>query len=196
MNLRKIYEDEQALLQGHFLLSSGKHSEFYLQSARVLEDPKTANLLASELAKKLKALHPKIDYVASPAIGGLIIGYALAQALNARFIFTERQNKQMTLRRGFDIPKNAKVIICEDIITTGKSAQECANVLRQKNAQILGFCAIANRGICKSFKTKQTKNECEIQEEVICLDEFVFELFEPQNCPLCKSSKAIKPGSR
>ena len=106
MDLRAIYKDANALLEGHFLLSSGKHSKYYLQSAKVLEDPKTAELLATKLAKMINEAGIKVDTICSPALGGLLAGYELSRALNARFIFTERVNKVMTLRRGFEVKKD------------------------------------------------------------------------------------------
>ena len=106
MNVEQIYKDANALLEGHFKLSSGNHSKFYLQSAKVLEDPKTAKLLAEELAKQIKQSGIKVDAVCSPALGGLIAGFALATALDVRFIFAERVDGEMTIRRGFEVSYN------------------------------------------------------------------------------------------
>jgi orotate phosphoribosyltransferase len=149
MNVKEIYEKYGALLKGHFLLSSGKHSEYYLQSARVLEHPEVAESLAKELAKQIKEAGLEVDTVCSPAIGGLLAGYELARALGVRFIFTERVNGEMTLRRGFEVKPGEKVLICEDIITTGGSAMEAAREVEKRGAEVVGFAAIANRGICK-----------------------------------------------
>ena len=109
MDVKKIYEDYKALLKGHFLLSSGKHSEYYLQSARVLEYPEIAQKLLTELADEIKKAGIKVDTVCSPAIGGLLAGYELARALGVRFIFTERVKGEMTLRRGFEVKEGEKV---------------------------------------------------------------------------------------
>ena len=198
--LKKIYEKYGALLQGHFLLSSGKHSKYYLQSAKVLEYPKVAEKLAKELAKQIKEAGIEVDTVCSPAIGGLLAGYELARALGVRFIFTERVKGEMTLRRGFEVKPNEKVLICEDIITTGGSAMEAAREIEKRGAKIVGFAAIANRGICKRINGKtQRKSECKLPEDkpFFALEDFDFEVYEEENCPMCKEgSKPIKPGSR
>ena len=193
MDLKKIYEENGALLKGHFLLSSGKHSEYYLQSAKVLENPKLAEEILNELAKEIKKANMEIDTVCSPAIGGLLAGYELARALEVRFIFTERVKGEMSLRRGFDVKKNEKILICEDIITTGKSAMEAAREVEKRGAKVVVFASIANRGICN-----KRKNECKLPQDIpfFALEDFDFEVYEEENCPLCKTSKPIKPGSR
>jgi len=200
LNVREIYKKHGALLKGHFLLSSGKHSKFYLQSARVLEYPEVAQKLAQELAKEITEYGIKIDTVCSPAIGGLLAGYELARALGVRFIFTERVKGKMTLRRGFEVKKDEKVLICEDIITTGGSAMEAAREIEKRGGIVVAFAAIANRGICKRANGKnERKNECKLPEDkpFFALADFDFEVYEPENCPMCKAgSKPIKPGSR
>jgi len=198
--LKKIYEKYGALLKGHFLLSSGKHSEYYLQSARVLEYPEVAEKLANELAKQIKDAGIEIDTVCSPAIGGLLAGYELARALGVRFIFTERVKGEMTLRRGFEVKDDERVLICEDIITTGGSAMEAAREIEKRGAKVVAFAAIANRGVCKRTNGKsERKSECKLPEDkpFFALDDFDFEVYEPENCPMCKAgSTPIKPGSR
>ncbi|WP_024787316.1 MULTISPECIES: orotate phosphoribosyltransferase [unclassified Lebetimonas] len=200
MNVKDIYEKHAALLKGHFLLSSGKHSEYYLQSARVLEYPEVAETLAKELAKKIIEAGVKVDTVCSPAIGGLLAGYELARALDVRFIFTERVNGKMTLRRGFEVKENEKVLICEDIITTGGSAMEAAREIEKRGGRVVGFGAIANRGVCKRVNGKtERKPECKLPQNkpFFALEDFDFEVYEPENCPMCKTgSKPVKPGSR
>ncbi len=200
MNLKQIYKDNGALLEGHFLLSSGNHSRFYLQSAKVLENPKTAEILAKNLAKKIKEANIQIDTVCSPALGGILAGYELARALNVRFIFAERVAGKMTIRRGFEIIKNENVLICEDIITTGGSALEAGEVVKSLGGNIVGFAAIANRGFCKIYgEDKEQKKECKLPKNLpfFALGNFEFEIYEPNNCPMCKEgTKAIKPGSR
>ncbi len=200
MNIEQIYKDSSALLEGHFKLSSGNHSQFYLQSAKVLEDPKTAKLLAEELAKQIKESGIKIDAVCSPALGGLIAGFALATALDVRFIFAERVDGQMTIRRGFEVKENENYVICEDIITTGGSALEAAKQIQNNGGNIVAFAALANRGFCKrNGTTNSPKENCKLPNNVplFALDDFTFEMYSPENCPLCKDgSTAIKPGSR
>ncbi len=200
IDLEEIYKQSGALLEGHFLLSSGNHSNRYLQSAKVLENPKTAELLLGELAKMIKNADTKVDTVCSPALGGLLAGYELAKTLGVRFIFTERVDKIMTLRRGFQVQKGEKVLICEDIITTGGSALEAAKVIESQGGEIVGFSAIANRGFCSIYGSdKEQKKECKLPKNLpfFALGDFEFEIYEPDSCPLCKEgSKAIKPGSR
>ena len=201
MDIAQIYKDANALLEGHFLLSSGRHSPFYLQSAKVLENPKTAEKLAKALAEKIKEAKISLDCVCSPALGGILAGYELARALGVRFIFTERVNGEMTLRRGFEVKVKEKILVCEDIITTGGSAMESASVLRTLGAEIVGFAALANRGICNRFNSPNTfdTQECklDINLPLFALEDFVFETYDAKSCPLCKQgSVAIKPGSR
>jgi len=200
MDVKKIYMDADALLEGHFKLSSGNHSQFYLQSAKVLEDPKTAKLLADALAKQIKASDLEIDTVCAPALGGLIAGFALAQALDVRFIFAERVDGVMNIRRGFEVSKGEKVLMCEDIITTGGSAMEAASVVESLGGKIVGAAALANRGFCKHENSDiETKANCKLPQDIpfFALADFTFEMYSPDSCPLCKDgSEAIKPGSR
>ena len=200
IDLEKIYRDAGAYLEGHFLLSSGNHSKSYLQSAKVLENPKTAELLAVELAKMIKKSDITIDTVCSPALGGVLAGYELARALGVRFIFAERVDKKMTIRRGFEIKKDEKVLICEDIITTGGSALEAAKEVQKQGGNIVAYAALANRGFCKrEGSNKDSTPTCKLPNDVpfFALGDFKFDIYKPENCPLCKDgSKAYKPGSR
>jgi len=201
MNVEQEYKDSSALLEGHFLLSSGNHSKYYLQSAKVLEDPKTAKKLAEALAVQIKESGIKVDAVCSPALGGLIAGFALATALDVRFIFAERVEKQMTIRRGFEIAKDENYIICEDIITTAGSALEAAAQVEQAGGNVVAFAALANRGFCTRVgKNDEPKENCKLPKgtKLFALDDFTFEMYAPQDCPLCKAGlgEAIKPGSR
>ncbi|MCF6310674.1 MAG: orotate phosphoribosyltransferase [Sulfurimonas sp.] len=200
MDVKKIYMDADALLEGHFKLSSGNHSQFYLQSAKVLEDPRTAQLLARALADEIKESGLKIDTVCAPALGGLIAGFALAQALDVRYIFAERVDGVMSIRRGFEVSKGEKVLMCEDIITTGGSAMEAAAVVKELGGEIVGVVALANRGFCKRENSDvTTKPNCKLPQNIpfFALEDFTFEMYSPDACPLCKDgSEAIKPGSR
>lgn len=200
MNIEQIYKDSGALLSGHFILSSGNHSSNYLQSAKVLEDTKRAELLASELAKEIKASGIEIDTVCAPALGGVIAGYELARALGVRSIFVERKGGEMELRRGFEVSEGERVLICEDIITTGGSALEAAKIIETLGAKVVAFAALANRGFCKREGVNTSpKPECKlpISTPLFALADFEFAIHEPDNCPLCKEgSVAIKPGSR
>lgn len=200
MNVEQIYKDASALLEGHFKLSSGNHSQFYLQSAKVLEDPKTAKLLAEELAKQIKDSGLKVDAVCSPALGGLIAGFALATALDVRFIFAERVDGEMTIRRGFEVKEGENYIICEDIITTGGSALEAAKQVENAGGNILAYAALANRGFCSRVGSDlEAKDNCKLplDKPLFALDDFTFEMYSPEDCPMCKEgSVAYKPGSR
>ncbi|HEX5329084.1 orotate phosphoribosyltransferase [Sulfuricurvum sp.] len=200
MNVKAIYMNANAMLEGHFKLSSGNHSQYYLQSAKVLEDPKTAKLLADALALKIQENGIEIDTVCAPALGGLIAGFALATALDKRSIFAERVNGEMQIRRGFEITPGEKVLICEDIITTGGSAMEAARAIEALGGVVVGFAALANRGFCKrEGSALERKSNCALPSDkpLFALEDFNFEMYAPENCPLCKDgSEAIKPGSR
>ncbi len=200
MNIEQIYKDSNALLTGHFKLSSGNHSRNYLQSAKVLEDPKTAKLLADALALQIKASGIEIDAVCSPALGGLIAGFALATALDVRFIFAERVDGEMSIRRGFEVKAGEKYLVCEDIITTGGSALEAAKQIELAGGIIVGYAALANRGFCVRDGVEGTpKANCKLPANVplFALEDFTFEMYAPEDCPMCKEgSVAYKPGSR
>ncbi|MDY2763452.1 orotate phosphoribosyltransferase [Campylobacter sp.] len=200
MNLESVYKEAGAYLEGHFLLSSGNHSQFYLQSAKVLEDPALAGRLANELFSVIKNAGISFESVCSPALGGILAGYELARAGNKRFIFTERVDGQMTLRRGFEVKKGEKFIICEDVITTGGSAVESAKIIESLGGEVVGYAALASRGFCKmvgGLENPAPNAKLSSDKPFFALGEFGFAMFTPDECPLCKSgSKAIKPGSR
>ena len=201
MNIEKIYRDCGAYLRGHFLLSSGNHSEFYLQSAKVLEDPRLAGQLADELAAIIEKAGVEFDSVCSPALGGILAGYELARVAKKRFIFTERVDRVMSLRRGFEVHKGERFIICEDIITTGGSALESARLIENLGGEVVGFAALANRGFCKvanlAGSSAKAGAKLPADKPFFALGNFEFEIYEPATCPLCAAgSKAIKPGSR
>lgn len=200
MNIENIYKEAEALLDGHFILSSGNHSNRYLQSAKVLEDPKRAKLLADELAKMIKESGVEVDTVCAPALGGILAGYELARSLNIRSIFVERKDGGMELRRGFEVKKGEKILICEDIITTGGSAMEASEIIERLGAEVVAFASLANRGFCKRNGSEmEQKSECKLPSDVpfFALDDFTFEMYTPEECPMCKNgSTAIKPGSR
>lgn len=199
IDIEDIYKKHGAYLKGHFLLSSGKHSQFYLQSAKVLEYPKVAQNLAKELADIITKSGIKTASVCSPAIGGILAGYELARALDTRFIFAERVDGKMNLRRGFSVREGETFIICEDIITTGGSALEVANLIKSLGGNVLAFAALANRGFCGVENLGNPKKEsCKLpfDKPLFALGNFEFEIYDPDNCPLCKDgSRAIKPGS-
>jgi orotate phosphoribosyltransferase len=198
MNIKQIYIDNKALLTGYFKLSSGAYSKQYLQSAKLLENPKLSESLAKELALIISDSKIKIDTICSPAIGGILAGYELARALGVRFIFTERVDGKMTLRRGFEISENENILICEDVITTGGSALESAKCVEQEGGVVVGFSALANRGFCKRYNNKKSCNSdiCKLPENLplFALEDFSFDIYSEDECDF--KDKAIKPGSR
>lgn len=200
MNIKEIYTSSNALLEGHFKLSSGNHSAFYLQSAKVLENPANAKKLADALAEQIRSSGIAVDTICAPALGGVIAGFALASSLDKRSIFAERVDGKMTIRRGFEVRKGERVIICEDIITTGGSALEAAKAIEIQGGVVVGFAALANRGFCKRVGSEiSPKPNCSLPQDLplFALEDFDFEMYDPSQCPLCKSgSEAVKPGSR
>ena len=200
MDVENIYKEAEALLEGHFILSSGNHSNRYLQSAKVLEDPKRAKLLADALAKMIQESGIEVETICAPALGGILAGYELARSLGVRSIFVERKEGGMELRRGFQVKKDEKILICEDIITTGGSAMEAAEIIEELGANVVAFASLANRGFCKrDGSITEPKPECKLPCDTpfFALDDFTFEMYSPQECPMCKDgSIAIKPGSR
>ena len=183
----KILKETNALLEGHFVLSSGLHSDQYVQCAKLLSHPKKAELLCSSLCEKIKESFKKIDIILSPAIGGIIIGYVVGRQLNIETIFAERQEGKLVLRRGFDIPKNSNVLIVEDVITTGKSALECLNLIKQHKSNFVGYSCIIDRTGDKSL----------IKEKIVSQVKLKFDIFKSTEIPeKLKNIKSIKPGSR
>jgi len=149
-----ILKKTNALLEGHFVLSSGLHSSKYIQCAKLLSYPVLAEKICKSLANKIKKKYKKIDLILAPAMGGVIIGYEIGKLLKKETIFCERVNGKFTLRRGFNIKKRSKVLIIEDVITTGKSSMECVKLIKKANATLLGFATIIDRSTKKSLKIK------------------------------------------
>ena len=149
-----ILKKTNALLEGHFVLSSGLHSSKYIQCAKLLSYPYLADKICKSLANQIKKKYKKIDLILSPAIGGIVIGYEIGKLLKKETIFCERVKGKFTLRRGFNINKGARVLIIEDVITTGKSSLECVKLIKKANAKLLGFASIINRSSKKSLKIK------------------------------------------
>jgi orotate phosphoribosyltransferase len=180
-----IFQKNQALLKGHFQLSSGLHSEKYLQCALVLQYPKLAKVLGKALAEKFAG--NGADTVVSPALGGLIIGHEVAKALGMRFIFTERQEGHMTLRRGFSVSPGEKLIVIEDVFTTGGSTKEVMEVMQNYQAKISGVGAIIDR----------SEGDIDFGVPGKYLLKLKIRTYEPTACPLCKEGLPVyKPGSR
>jgi orotate phosphoribosyltransferase len=135
----KILKETNALLEGHFVLSSGLHSSKYIQCAQLLSNPNKANKICVSLADKIKNNMKSIDLILAPAMGGIIIGYEIGKILNIKTIFSERVNGKFVLRRDFNIPEKTNVLIIEDVITTGKSSIECSKLITDANANITGY---------------------------------------------------------
>jgi len=150
-----ILKKTDALLEGHFVLSSGLHSSKYIQCAKLLSYPHKAKVICKSLAKKIKKNFKKIDLILAPAMGGIVIGYEIGKLLNKETIFCERVNGKFVLRRGFNIKKNSKVLIIEDVITTGKSSLECVQLIKKSKAKLVGFASIIDRSNKNTLKIKQ-----------------------------------------
>lgn len=177
-------KDAKAILSGHFALTSGRHSDTYVQCARILEDPALTTRLAQAAATRLA--DREIDLVAAPAVGGIIIGFAVAQALGVKFIFTEREQGTMVFRRSFEVPAGARVLVVEDVVTTGGSVAEVIELVRAAGGEIAGVVSIIDRGGDKAFA-----------EELTPLLRLEVESWEPQNCHLCADEVPLySPGSR
>ena len=188
-NSLAVLKRTNALLEGHFVLSSGLHSAKYIQCAKLLSYPKLANKICVSLSKKINKSYKKIDLIISPAIGGIVIGYEMGRLLGKETIFCERVNKKFKLRRGFSIKKNSNVLIVEDVITTGKSSLECANLVRKYKSKIIGFACLIDRSNKKDLKIKNKK--------IISQLKITFPTFKKNNLPKYLKEIPIKsPGSR
>ena len=183
----KILKETNALLEGHFVLSSGLHSEKYVQCAQLLSKPNKAKEICKSLSEKINLIYNNIDLILSPAIGGIVIGYEIGKILNIETIFAERHDNNFLLRRGFEIKKGMKVLIVEDVITTGKSSLECSNLVENSGAETIGFACIIDRSNGKSKIQKKIVSQIEIQIPTYKEDQLPKHL---------KKIKAVKPGSR
>lgn len=180
-----ILKDCEALLEGHFLLSSGRHSDKYCQCAKLLQYPDKAEKVLSVVKEQLQNVD--FDIVVGPAMGGIIVAYELGRQLGKPAIFTERENGEMTLRRGFDIKPGQKVIITEDVVTTGKSFKEAAEVIKKYGGEVVGVVCIVDRS--NGEKVSEYPMYSAIRLNVAS--------YEEKQCPLCKEGiPYIKPGSR
>ena len=183
-----ILRKTNALLDGHFVLSSGLHSPQYVQCAKLLSFPYLAKKICESLARKIKRKFKKIDLILSPAMGGIIIGYEIGRLLKKETIFCERVKGKFKLRRGFSIKKNSNVIIVEDVITTGKSSLECVKLISKANAKLLGFASIIDRSNKKTLK---------IKKKIISHLKIEVPTFNEKNLPSnLKSIPITIPGSR
>ena len=183
-----ILKKTNALIEGHFVLSSGLHSAKYIQCAKLLSYPHLSNNICKSLAHKNRKNYKEIDLILAPAMGGIIIGYEIGRLLKKETIFCERVKGKFTLRRGFYINKGARVLIIEDVITTGKSSLECVKLIKKANAKLLGFASIIDRSTKKSLKIK-TKIVSHLKIDV--------PVYSPKKLPeALKSVPITTPGSR
>jgi len=182
--IKELFSKTGAILSGHFVLSSGRHSDTYVQCARVFEDPETTMQLASALAERISP--KKVDLVAAPAVGGIILGFAVAHILGVRFIFSEREAGVMTFRRSFQVPEEARVLVVEDVVTTGGSAAEVETLIRACGGSPIGVASLIDRGGSKRFMA-----------ESYSLLQLDVESWEADSCSLCGAGEPItSPGSR
>jgi len=179
------FKESGALLEGHFILTSGLHSPVYLQCALVLQQPRDAEQFGRSIAEHFQT--ENIQTVASPAIGGIVIGHEVARALGARFIWTERQNGSMILRRGFSVAPGERILVVEDVVTTGGSTRETVTALQAIGAQVVGAASIVDR----------SSGKADVGVPRIALATLDVASVDPSVCELCKRGEvAIKPGSR
>ncbi len=187
-NSLAVLRKTNALLDGHFVLSSGLHSTSYVQCAKLLSNPTKAKNICLSLSKKIKKNIKKIDLILSPAMGGIIIGYEIGKLLKKETIFCERVLGKFVLRRGFNIKKNSKVLIVEDVITTGKSSLECANLIKKNKAKLVGFACIIDRSNNKTLK---------IKKKIVSQIKLNIPTYKKNNLPPeLKNIPITKPGSR
>ena len=183
----KILRETKALLEGHFILSSGLHSPKYVQCAQLMSKPNQASKICVSLAEKIKKEFSDFDLILSPAMGGVIIGYEIGRILRKETIFSERVNNEFQLRRDFKINKDSRVLVMEDVITTGKSSLECSKLVSSNNATIVGYACIIDRSNGKSL----------IKDKIVSLIELNIPTFTENNLPVELSKiKPVKPGSR
>ncbi|HNX29133.1 MAG TPA: orotate phosphoribosyltransferase [Syntrophomonadaceae bacterium] len=182
----EIFINSGALMEGHFKLTSGRHSNQYMQCAQLLQYPDLTEKVAENIVQNFK--DDNIDIVIGPAMGGIIVAYEVARQMGKPGIFTERENGEMKLRRGFKIDPGKRVLVVEDVITTGGSVREVIEVVEKSGGVVAGVAVLVDRSAGKvTFGVKQTA--------VLTLD---ITSWEPEDCPLCKegNTEAIKPGSR
>ena len=187
-NSLAVLRKTNALLEGHFVLSSGLHSPIYVQCAKLLSNPTKANKICLSLSKKIKRKIKRIDLILSPAMGGIIIGYEIGKLLKKETIFCERVSGKFVLRRGFNIKKNLRVLIVEDVITTGKSSLECVKLIKKSGAKLAGFACIIDRSNKKNLK---------IKKKIISQIKLNIPTYKKKDLPSnLKNIPITKPGSR
>ena len=183
----KILKETKALIEGHFILSSGLHSPKYVQCAQLMSKPSQAALICQSLSKKIKSEFNDIDLILSPAMGGIIVGYEIGKLMGIETIFSERVNGEFQLRRDFKIKQGSKVLIVEDVITTGKSSIECSNLVTVNKANIVGYACIIDR----------SNDKTQIKGKIISQIKLNIPTYKKENLPKeLISINPVKPGSR
>ena len=183
--MNEILEKTGVLQTDHFLLTSGKHSNKYMQCAKIFQHPDISAEISKDLAEKYDGYD--IDIVIGPAVGGIILAYEVARQLEVRALFAERENGKMTLRRGFEIKAGSRVLVVEDVITTGGSVKEVIELVRAVGGEVIGVASVVDRSGGKALFDVPFKSAIKIE----------IDTYEPNDCPMCKAgSEAIKPGSR
>jgi orotate phosphoribosyltransferase len=186
--IKEIFLKTDAFLEGHFLLSSGLHSPYYLQCAKVLQYPEYAEELCKELARRINELGVEYDFVIAPALGGVIVSYETSRHLKVRGIFAERVDGKLTLRRGFEIKEGERAVVVEDVVTTGKSTRETIEVVKQYGGEVVAVGSLVDR----------SGGKVNFGVPFVTLWRLEVPVYEPDSCPLCKEGKIplVKPGSR
>jgi orotate phosphoribosyltransferase len=186
--IKEIFLKTDAFLEGHFLLSSGLHSPYYLQCAKVLQYPEFAEELCKELARRINELGVEYDLVIAPALGGIIVSYETSRHLGVRGIFAERVDGKLTLRRGFEIKPGERAVVVEDVVTTGKSTRETIEVVKQHGGEVVAVGSLVDR----------SGGKVNFGVPFVTLWRLEVPVFEPDSCPLCEEGKIplVKPGSR
>ena len=183
----KILKETKAIIEGHFILSSGLHSPKYVQCAQLMSKPSQAALICQSLSKKIKSEFNDIDLILSPAMGGIIVGYEIGKLMGIETIFSERVNGEFQLRRDFKIKQGSKVLIVEDVITTGKSSIECSNLVKVNKANIVGYACIIDR----------SNDKTQIKGKIISQIKLNIPTYKKENLPKeLISINPVKPGSR
>lgn len=184
--LIELFVESGALLEGHFLLSSGRHADRYVQCAKLLQYPDKAAKVVEEMVRKIKEANLDVDMIVGPAMGGIVVAYELGRQLGVPAIFTERDDENfMTLRRGFEIEEGANIIVCEDVVTTGKSAKEAIEVVKAHGGNVLGVASLIDR------------SNGNFEYPLYSAIKLDVDTFDADECPMCKAgSEAVKLGSR
>lgn len=181
----RIFKQKEVMLEGHFLLTSGRHSDKYLQCAKLFQYADTSEVICRQLAEQFAG--DRIDLVAGPAIGGIIMAYEMGRQFGVKNIFAERENGVMTFRRGFQVPKGANVLVVEDVVTTGGSVREVIALLKEQGANVAGVGSVVDRS--NGQVDFGCKFRAVLSMEVVS--------YEPENCPICRTGMPlVKPGSR